>query len=809
MQLTGQGTERSVILNEGWEFVKGDLGGVWEALRDEKLSALPAWTEVKVPHSFNALDAVNPDVPYYQGPGWYRFYIDSELIEEDKRSLLYFEGAGQKTKVWIYDQLVGSHIGGYDEFTIDITDAVQDFLSQKELTASFRNMIPLVVRVDNSRDLEMIPSDLSDFNLYGGLYRKVSLIRVPGISLERVQISSKTDVKNKKAEISIKTELYNPDTIKQVVSLKYTISDPDLKNIASGTIEKLVSKAEEIEIKVDLKKITLWDVKNPALYSLELQLTGSEGTDIIKEKFGLRDFEFVPHGPFFLNGERIFLRGTHRHEDHAGYAQAMPEKLVRQEMEMMKEMGVNFIRLGHYQQDKFVLELCDELGIMVWEEIPWCRGGLGNDSYKDQAKRMLTNMIEQHYNHPSVIIWGMGNENDWPGDFKSFEKDSIRAFMKELNDLSHLLDPSRKTAIRRCEFCADIIDVYSPSIWAGWYSGKYTEYMDVSKMWNEKVDHFLHVEWGASMHTGRHSEDPYKDLSLIMIGGGTDEKAGDFLLEGGRPRASKDGDWSETYGCDLIDWHLKEQEKMDWHTGTAYWPFKDFSTPLRPDNAIPYVNQKGIVQRDLRKKEAFYIFQSYWTEEPMIHIYGNTWPVRWGEPGEKKLVRVYSNCTEAELFVNGVSAGTKIRNSQNFPAAGLSWNVPFKSGTNTISVVGKSGKETVKDEISFEYQDKKWGEPDHIELTELSVEEGVMTVQAVLLDKDNLICLDNKNFIRFELAGDGELIEDQGTYDGSSKVQLANGRAFARIKLKKGQSVLSAKISGIPVAFINAKEETE
>jgi len=138
-----------------------------------------------------------------------------------------------------------------------------------------------------------------------------------------------------------------------------------------------------------------------------------------------------------------------RHEDHAGYAAAMPHDLIRKEMQMVKEMGANFIRLAHYQQSRIILNLCDSLGIMVWEEIPWCRGGLGGNQYQQQAKRMLTNMIEQHLNHPSVIIWGLGNENDWPGDFPEFDKDKIRTFMKELNGLSHQLDPSRKTGIRR------------------------------------------------------------------------------------------------------------------------------------------------------------------------------------------------------------------------------------------------------------------------------------------------------------------------------------------------------------------------
>jgi beta-galactosidase len=141
-----------------------------------------------------------------------------------------------------------------------------------------------------------------------------------------------------------------------------------------------------------------------------------------------------------------------------------------------------------------------------------------------------------------------------------------------------------------------------------------------------------------------------------------------------------------------MDWHLKEQETMPWLTGTAQWPFKDFSTPVRPDNPVPYMNQKGVVERDLTKKEAYFVFQSYWTSKPMAHIYGHSWPVRWGSEGEEKMVKVYSNCEEAELFLNGKSYGIKKRNSQHFPAAGLRWNVVFNKGSNHIEVRKRSGK---------------------------------------------------------------------------------------------------------------------
>ncbi|MCX6307847.1 MAG: glycoside hydrolase family 2, partial [Bacteroidia bacterium] len=235
-----------------------------------------------------------------------------------------------------------------------------------------------------------------------------------------------------------------------------------------------------------------------------------------------------------------------------------------------------------------VLDLCDELGLLVWEEIPWCRGGLGGETYQAQAKRMLENMIAQHRNHPSIIIWGMGNENDWPGDFADFDQDKIRQFMKELNELSHRLDSTRITAIRRCDFCSDIIDVYSPSIWAGWYRGVYTDYKSATETEMKKVDRFLHVEWGGDSHAGRHSEYPTYGLDKVQPSKTADERAGDSTLKGGKPRVSKDGDWSESYMVELFDWHLKEQEKMPWLTGSAAWVFKDFSTPLRPENPIPY-----------------------------------------------------------------------------------------------------------------------------------------------------------------------------------------------------------------------------
>jgi beta-galactosidase len=798
---TQQPNDRRLI--HGWEFLKGDLGGIWEAVRsagEGSADAIPAWEKIKLPHCFNASDAVDPDVPYYQGPGWYRTLLSIENPYNLGRTLLHFEGAGQKTEVYVHTTKVGSHVGGYDEWTVDITDAVIEFKKTEAFKKKFDKKIPIVIRCDNTRDVQMIPSDLSDFNLYGGIYRYLNLLYVPQLSIDKVFFSPKF-IDNKKATVHVKTTLHSMLPVTPA-EMKISVIDPFGKVVGETKSSTPIDQSD-FEWTATINKPLLWSTDKPQLYTINVSVTSPNGTHTRQEKIGIRDFTFVKQGPFLLNGKRLLLKGTHRHEDHAGVGSAMTESMMRKEMMMMKDMGVNFVRLGHYQQSRIILNLCDSLGILVWEEIPWCRGGLGNETYQQQARDMLTNMIQQHYNHPSVIIWGLGNENDWPGDFPEFDKEKIRTFMKELNDLSHALDPSRKTAIRRCDFCKDIVDVYSPSIWAGWYRGRYTEYKQVSEEAFKSVDHFLHVEWGGDSHAGRHSESPEAILEKVTTGDGADERKGDASLSGGNVRFSKDGDWSESYVCNLIDWHLKEQETMPWLTGTAYWPFKDFSTPGRPANPVPYVNQKGVVERDFALKSPYFVFQSYWTAKPMIHIYGHTWPVRWGNAGEPRMIKVYSNCDAVELIVNGKNYGVKKRDSQDFPAAGLRWMVVLNEGNNTIRAIGKKGKTIVEDQIIQQYQTAAWSDPAKLLVESIDEENDMITVQAKILDSSNVPCLGATNWIHFSIAGDGILMDNQGTSSGSRKVQAYNGRAVIKVKRNGGKNIICVTSPSLPTIFLS------
>lgn len=239
--------------------------------------------------------------------------------------------------------------------------------------------------------------------------------------------------------------------------------------------------------------------------------------------------------------------------------------------------------------------------------------------------------------------------------------------------------------------------------------------------------------------------------------------------------------------------------------GSAQWIFKDFSTPLRLENPIPHVNQKGLVERDMTPKEGYYVFQSYWAQNPMIRLYGHSWPVRWGEQDELKLVKVYSNCERAELFLNGVSEGTKSRNSQDFPAAGLHWLVKFKPGENRLQAVGHMKTATVEDGLILRYQTDKWDAAARIELREIARDEGRVKVEARLLDSNNTPCLNARDRVWFGLTGDGTLLDNAGTSTGSRSVELYNGRAEISFLRNEGSSVVSIRCRSLSTAFLTVK----
>jgi beta-galactosidase len=764
-------------LDRGWLYLEDDLSDVAQ-LGDSKTP----WKQIDLPHTWNRFDTVDPIPGYRRSAGWYKTEVFIPSATNELCYILHFEAVNIKSDVYVDGVRAGGHVGGYVGFDVDVTP----FVKKGE-----KNTI--LARADNSYDPNVIPSQKSDFCIYGGITRDVWLKVVPSRSIERVLIKTPS-VSHKAAQTVIDVELVNTSNAAVGGEVEAILRDRSGKEAARKTARVTLARGTArctLTMPV-VKNPTLWSPADPALYtaSVALQQAGKL-IDSVTARYGYRWFEFKDHGPFFLNGERLLLRGTHRHEDYAGYADAMPDSLDWKDMEMIKEMGANFVRLAHYPQDPEVYRACDELGILVWDELPWCRGGVGGDEWKANTKRLLREQIIQNFNHPSIIIHSLGNEIYWLPDVPSGDQvDSLRAMVRDLNAIAHELDPYRLTATRKFTEGADLVDLVSPSMWPGWYSGVYAMYEGALADARKNFKRFFHAEYGGDSHVGRHTENPITGQGMT-ISGGWEENIKPQKVK----NVSQVGDWSENYVVNLFDWYLHISERTPWLTGNAQWAFKDFPTPLRPENPIPYINQKGLVDRAGKPKDAYYVFKSYWTTSPAFcYIESHTWTERSGPPHLRRQVKVFSNCTEVELFLNGDSQGKRTRDISSFPACGLRWDVDFEEGMNELRAVGyNNGAKVATDSITVHYTHRKNGVADRIELSSEPASDGMILITALAVDENGQRCLDYNKRIYFAFDGAGELMENYGTPTRSSIIEMANGRAQIEFKPAPGRAVIEAR----------------
>lgn len=772
-------------LNAGWDYVE-------HATPDPVVAATLPGVIVHLPHTWNAFDPLDNEPGYRRDASWYRKTIRVPEAPADSRFLLYFEGANMKADVYVDGKRAGGHVGGYLGFTADITEFVEPGGEHE-----------LLVRVDNGVDRDLIPSQKSDFVLYGGLTRDVFLQVRPANHIARLQIDTPT-VSAESGEARVSVELAGSGDLADGATLRLTLHAPSGELLASDSVEVTGNVAT-----IDLPAVEnpqLWSPDHPAMYRVEAALldTGGKALHSASDTFGFRWYDFGENGAFYLNGERLLLRGTHRHEEHAGYGAAMPNELHVRDMELMKDVGVNFVRLAHYPQDPAVYEAADRLGLILWDELPWCRGGVGEAAWQANTEAMLREMIGQNRNHPSVFFWSLGNEIYWLPDFEGGgDEERINRYLQHLQDVAKELDPARMTAIRKHYAGADIVDVFSPSIWAGWYGGGYHQYEQAIADAREKYPRMLHMEYGGSSHVGRFDPDPPGGDGLA----GGQVSVTEMVNQSGVVSVAKGGDWSESYIVDLFDWHLTVSESFPDFAGNAQWAFKDFSTPLRPENPIPYMNQKGLVDRAGRPKEAYWVFRSHWTTEPFCRIYGHGWNPRPLEAGERQAVRVYCNTGSAELRVNGRVLGRKDRDPTVFPAGGLVWDAAFEEGVNRLEVVGYNGDAAVaRDELELETVASGPGKMADIRLSSSRLDDGSVEVTATAVDSKGRQVTDSRERVYFSHTNEGtggRLVTDMGTPDGSAVIELANGRAGIRFEPDgSGEAVIEVRTQNHKGSYI-------
>ena len=762
-----------VSLNAEWQYLESNADDPGAALQQD------GWRDIELPHTWNATDTVDAVPGYRRDASWYQRVLPPAA---DQRQVLYFEGANMETDVYVNGQLAGRHVGGYVGFDVEITDYLE---------SDDDNL--LMVRVSNAYNPNLIPSQKSDFFIHGGITRDVWLKKLPDDYIQRVRIDT-PEVNHDRAATIVTVVVDSVAADNAAVRVRASLLSPEGDVLGSKEAEvPEVSGARKVELQFEsLDHPQLWSPDSPSLYQVVAELLAQD--DAVKhrvsEPFGYRWFEMRPQQGFFLNGERLLIRGTHRHEEHAGLGAALSDEQHRKDMQMIKDLGANFVRLGHYPQDPEVYRAADELGLIVWDELPWCRGGKGGAEWEQNTEALWRAQIAQNRNHPSIVFWSLGNEIYWEEDFPGGgATEVINPYLEKLNKLTKELDPSRLTTIRKYYSGAHIVDAFSPSIWAGWYGGSYGQYEQALKDSMLKYPALLHMEYGGSSHVGRHSEFPI-DKDGIPGGQVTVAEAMNQVVV---KSVARDSDWNENYIVDLFDWHLRVSENLPGFAGNAQWAFKDFGTPLRPENPIPYVNQKGLVDREGKPKDAYYVFASYWSKNPFCYIESKTWTHRNG-PQEGRDVSVYCNTEKAELYLDGKSLGRKTKDQQSFPAGGLVWAVPFANGPNELSVEGFiDGEHVASDNLQVTYVVGGQGKFQDLVFTQEDLSDSRVLIMAEAVDADGHRVLDFSERVYFStLGGDGRLLENFGTPTKSSIIEMANG--YAAIEFERGEQATTVEL---------------
>ncbi len=629
------------------------------------------YSKISLPHTWNALDGQDGGADYRRGTAVYLRKIVLSEVRRGYDYLLKFEAASYDAHVYLNGKEAGHHKGGYSAFYVDITA----FVTEGE------NI--LAVTVSNEPSGEIYPQ-MADFTFYGGLHRGVSLIIAPETRFDHGAFGASgllvsSDVKETgEATLHLRAKLKAPD---EEDTLRYTLTDEE------GVLRfECYRPAKETECHIPLQGVHLWNgILDPYLYTVTAEiLRHNEVLDTVETKHGFRYFAISPEKGFSLNGKPYPLRGVSRHGDKLGLGNALSETDELQDAELIRELGANCVRLAHYQHSDHFYSLCDRLGLIVWAEIPFISRMLKSAEAHENAMIQLNELIAQNINHSAICFWGISNEITIGG-----ETEGLTENLRTLHSLAKELDPSRPTVMAQVSMLPmeseqnRITDVVAYNHYFGWYGGDMED--------NEK--------WLDAFHA------KYPDRAL-----GLSEYGCEGILTY-HSNAPKMGDYSEEYQARYHEHMMEILQARPWIWGSFIWNMFDFGCDARNEGGVMGRNNKGLVTFDRRiRKDAFYLYKTYWREEPMVHICGKRHAVR---SGDTMTIRVYSNLPTLVLSVNGHEIAKK-DGCRVFEFA----DIPVQKGMLTVSVRG----EGASDRAVLEIADKT---PAHYTLKESAEETGV------------------------------------------------------------------------------------
>lgn len=659
--------------NTGWEFKKGSFS-------KEIVRAVASWSDkwekVEIPHTWNAQDMQTRYNDFYEGVGYYRkeYFCPDSL--KGKRVFLRFEGVGTCAEVYVNNQLVGTHKGGYSAFVIEIGTALKSGENNE-----------IVVKADNKSRPDVIPVNHVLFGVYGGIYRPVWLvvteksnITVTDNASSGVYIKQK-NVSKRSADVTVTVKVDNASLHPVPLILENLIYTQEGKLITSGRQSlSLTSQGTQTYASAfRLNKPHLWQGRqNPYLYKVVSRLV-QEGKviDEVVQPLGIRKYEMVAGKGFFLNGEKYPMYGVCRHQDWWGLGSALKNEHHDFDLEQIMEVGATTVRFAHYQQSEYLYSRCDSLGLILWAEIPFVNRVTGEEA--ENAKNQLRELIRQNYNHPSIYVWGLHNEVYSPHEYTA-------QLTADLHDLAKTEDPDRYTVsvngYGHMNHPVNLnADIQAMNRYFGWYEKKIkdidTWIEDLEKEYPSQK--FILSEYGADANINHQTE----------------------LL--GESLKWWEQYYPETFQTKVHEYHWSVIAKHPYIVASYLWNSFDFATPMANRGGIVARNMKGLMTFDRKtRKDSYYWYKANWSEEPVVHL---TQRRNIDRERKETSVTVYSNIGTPKVYLNGKEL-QGIRKGYT-EVHYVFDHVSLDNGKNILKAVAVKNGEEYMDEIEWNYSGEK------------------------------------------------------------------------------------------------------
>lgn len=758
-------------MDQGWKFHLGDFteprnrwawgkSGSWNQGPESTDYDDSGWREVDVPHDFviegtpvpylvnefSDKDNVIPEMQtvnnihttagsFEKNTGWYRKHFHIPEEDEGKRIYFIFDGVYRNSRIILNNFFIKEHLSGYTGIVCDITDFV-----------NYGGDNVISVRVD-ARQAE------GWFYEGGGIYRHTYLLKTNDVHIDNVFVKSSVDVDGLAADITVKAEIRNEDM--RELRMATSIIDPEGKTVKELTASL---SGKEVVQEIKLEKVQLWDVGAPHLYKAVCRLYQQERlVDEYQVDFGIRDIFFDAEEGFFLNKKPVKLKGVCCHQNHGGLGAALPDEIYTYRIGKLKEMGCNAYRTSHYPPSPALLEVCDRLGMLVMDETRLL-------SSAEEDLGQLEFMVKRDRNHPSVILYSIGNEEAQSQTTSQGGRiaGTMVRHIKALDDTRPVTMGLLMWDLANKRPIEDVAEIAGIS-----------EKLDVA---------------GFNYHDHRWEQfhNTYPGQPMVCTEQGTFKSTrGCYRTDAENCHLSIIDKEADSYMKGAQQWHAARPSYM---SGLFLWTGFDYYGEPTPYAWPAISSQFGIMDLCGYPKDFYYYYKAWWREEPLVHIFPH-WN---GTAGERKDVHVFSNCGEVELFVNGKSQGKKTMETDGY----LEWdNIIYEPGE--ICAVGYKNGTAVKKETV-----QTAGAAAQVKLSVDFKENDIAVIRAEVQDEQGRVVPDGSNELSF-LFGDGVTL--LGTSNGdpsdhtgvkSSRRKAFHGLAQAVVRFD-GKGVVSVKADGL------------